>query len=72
MAEILAEVMIDVKQPLLVACSFEHFLCAGRRREKTVGGLRQGAVALHKREGEKRGFGDLGDFGRIACYVLCA
>ena len=69
MPEILAEIMVYVQKALLVGGPFEHFLRAGGRREKTVGGLRQRTVALHGGHHEEGGFGEAGRLLRVACDV---
>ena len=69
MPEILAEIMVYVQKALLVGGPFEHFLRAGGRREKTVGGLRQRTVALHGRKHQKGIFRETGGVFRIACDV---
>ena len=69
MAEILAEIAIDVEKALLVACTFKDFPCTGWRHEKTMGGFREGTVALHGRKREKGVFRETGGFFREACDV---
>lgn len=62
MAEILAEVAVDVEEALLVTCAFKDFSCTGWRHEKTMGGFCEGTVALHRREGEKGTIGEASNF----------
>ena len=69
MSQILAEIMVYVQKALLVGGPFEHFLRAGGRREKTVGGLRQRTVALHGWHHEEGGFGEMGGFICVTYYI---
>ena len=69
MSEILAEIMVYVQKALLMGGPFEDFFCAGGWREKTMGGLRQRAVALHGRKREKGLFCETGGFFREACDI---
>ena len=69
MSEILAEIMVYVQKALLMGGPFEDFFCAGGWREKTMGGLRQRAVALHGRHHEEGGFGEMGGFICVTRYI---
>ena len=69
MSEILAEIMVYVQKTLLMGGPFEDFLRAGGRREKTMSGLRQRAIALHGRHHEEGCFGEMGGFFCVTRYI---
>ena len=69
MPEILTEIMVNVQKALLMGGPFEHFLRTGGWCEKTMGGFRQRAIALHGRHHEEGGFGEIGGFLSVTCYI---